>query len=179
MPVVTASPSSGSAPTSTTPTATSPPAAPASISLANGGGAAGDYINTGNLNSLSFDVSLPDTSVPTDKIDLTVSDGNPDHDQTARLFGTSASGILHFTCPGLNGQARMDGPLTVTVSAETSFGKSDPTPATVTKDTAAPAPPTSIALANPQGSSNAVNATTAPAVSVSVGLDATSQSTDT
>src|SRR5262249_53722101 len=177
MPVVTASPSSGSAPTSTTPTATSPPAAPSSISLANGGGAAGTYINVGNVNSLSFDVSLPDTSLPTDKIDLTVSDGNPDHDQTARLFGTSGSGILHFT--GVNGQALMDGPITVTVTSENSYGMSDPTTTTVTKDTGAPAPPTSIALANPQGPSNAVNAATASAVSVSVGLDATSQATDT
>jgi Tfp pilus assembly protein PilV len=177
MPVVTASPSSGSAPTSTTPTATTPPAAPSSISLANGGGSAGTYVNVGNVNSLSFDVGLPDTSVPTDKIDLTVSDGNPDHDQTARLFGTSGSGILHFT--GINGQALMDGPITVTVTSENSYGMSDPTTTTVTKDTGAPAPPTSIALANPQGSSNAVNASTASAVSVSVGLDATSRATDT
>jgi Tfp pilus assembly protein PilV len=177
MPTVTASPSSGSSSTTTTPTATSPPAPPSSVSLANGGGTAGGYIDIGNLNSLSFDVALPDTSVPTDKIDLTVSDGNPDHDQTARLFGTSGSGILHFT--GINGQALTDGPITVTITSENAFGKSDPTTATVTKDTGAPAPPTSIALANGQGSSNAVNASTASAVSVSVGLDATSQNTDT
>jgi hypothetical protein len=177
MPVVTASPSSGSTSTTTTPTATSPPAAPSSVSLANGGGTTGDFINTGNLNSLSVDVALPSTSVPTDKVDLTVSDGNPDHDQTARLFGTSGSGILHFT--GINGQALSDGPITVTVTAANDYGTSDPTTATVTKDTGAPAPPSSVALANPQGSSNAVNASTASAVSVSVGLDATSDSNDT
>jgi hypothetical protein len=177
MPGVTASPSSGSTSTTTTPTATSPPAAPSSVSLANGGGAGGDYVDTGNVNSLSVDVALPSTSLPTDKVDLTVSDGNPDHDQTARLFGTSGSGILHFT--GINGQALSDGPITVTVTATNDYGTSDPTTTTVTKDTGAPAPPTSIALANPQGSSNAVNASTASAVSVSIGLDATSQSTDT
>jgi Tfp pilus assembly protein PilV len=176
MPVVTASPSSGSTSTTTTPTATSPPAAPSAASLANGGGAAGDYINKGNVNSLSVDVALPSTSLPTDKIDLTVSDGNPDHDQTARLFGTSGAGIVHFT--GINGQLLYDGPVTVTVTATNDYGTSDPTTTTVTKDTAAPATPTSIALANPQGSSNAVNASTASAVSVTVGLDATSQSTD-
>ena len=176
MPTVTASPSSGSAPTTTTPTATSPPAAPSSVSLANGGGAAGNYIDIGNLNSLSFDVALPGTSVPTDKIDLTVSDGTPDHDQTARLFGTSGSGILHFT--GINGQALMDGPVTVSVTAENSYGASVAATATVSKDTGAPAKPTSLALANGQGSSNAVNASTASAVSVSVGLDATSQNSD-
>src|SRR5581483_8232131 len=179
MPTVTVS---GAATTSTTTTTTttssSAPSAPTAVALANGGGSGSAYVNASNVTSMSFDVTLPSTSLVTDTITLIISDGNTANDIKATASGTSGSGIVHFT--GINGQVFVDGPITVTATAKNSSGTSSATTVTVTKDTVAPDAPTSVALANGQGTGNAyVNSSNASAVSVSVGLDGNSQSSDT
>src|SRR5262249_10827720 len=134
--------------------------------------------NAANATSLTFDVTLPSTSVATDTITLTVSDGDPTHDQTKTASGFSGGGVVHFT--GINGQLLNDGTITLSATAANSNGTSAATTSTVTKDTVAPDAPTSVTLANGQGQGNAyVNSVNKSSVSVALGLDLTSVSTDT
>jgi Tfp pilus assembly protein PilV len=183
MPTVTVTPSTtGStttgATTTTSTTPSSPPSAPSSLTFANGGGTGSAYINSGNANSLSFDVLMPSSSVATDKVDLTVSDGDPTHDQTFHLFATAGAGTVHFT--GIPGQLFNDGTITVTVDSSNTNGASASVTTTLTKDTTGPDAPTSISLANGSGPGNAyINGSNASAVSISAALDANSKSSDT
>jgi Tfp pilus assembly protein PilV len=181
MPTVTVTPSTPGSTTTTTAgttSSTSAPAAPTSVALANGGGTGAAYINDANKGSLSVDVDLPSTSVASDSVALTVSDGIPDHDVDQSLNATQGAGIIHFTL--INGSAFVDGPITISVTASNTYGTSVATTTTVTKDTVAPHAPTSVALANGQGSGSAyVNSATKSSVSVTVGLDLYSLNTDT
>src|SRR5581483_10287270 len=179
MPTVTVSgAATTSTSTTTTTTSSTPPIPPTAVALANGGGSGSAYINASNVTSMSFDVTLPSSSLVTDTITLIISDGNTANDIKATASGTSGGGIVHFTA--INGQVFVDGPITVTATAKNSSGTSSATTVTVTKDTVAPDAPTSVALANGQGTGNAyVNSSNASAVSVSVGLDGNSQSSDT
>jgi Tfp pilus assembly protein PilV len=183
MPTVTVTPSTTSttttgATTTTSTTPSSPPSAPSSLTFANGAGAGAAYVNTGNAGSLSFDALMPSSSVATDQVDLTLSDGDPNHDQTFHLFATAGAGTVHFT--GIPGQLFNDGTITVTVDASNTNGASASLTTTITKDTTAPDAPTGISLANGSGPGNAyINASNKSAVSISAGLDANSAATDT
>jgi Tfp pilus assembly protein PilV len=176
IPTATVTPT-GTQSTSTTQTTTgSVPAAPSGITLANGGGTGNTYIDLGNVNSLNFDVSLPSTSLASDTITLTVTDGSTTIQQTAA--GTQGAGIVHFL--NLNGQALADGTISVIAVASNTNGSSSGTSIQPTKDTSTPAAPTGITLTNGQGQgSNYVNISTKTAVGLSVTLGATSKSSDT
>jgi len=112
-----------------------PPAAPSSVSLTNGVGVGGNYINGTNTGSLNVDVALPSTSLASDTVTLIVTDGtNP---ITTTKPGTNGSGTLHFT--GINGSALNDGTITIKAKSSSSYGDASAfTSTTVTKDTVAP-----------------------------------------
>ena len=176
IPTATVTPT-GTQSTSTTQTTTgSVPAAPSGITLANGGGTGNTYIDLGNVTSLNFDVSLPSSSLASDTITLTVTDGSTTIQQTAAA--TQGAGLVHFL--NINGQALADGAISVIATASNTNGSSSGTSIQPTKDTSTPAAPTGITLTNGQGQgSNYVNSSTKTAVGLSVALGATSQSTDT
>jgi prepilin-type N-terminal cleavage/methylation domain-containing protein len=159
------------------------PDAPTLIALANGGGNGNQYINSGNATGVNIDVTLPSTSLPTDTITLKVT-GSGAPDQTFTLPG-SPGGTLHFTGAsgnGINVSGFADGvnAVTFSVSASNTNGTSAAPSVMVTKDTVAPAPPTSVSLGNGQGTGNAfINSATKSAVTVNVGVGSTSVITDT
>jgi hypothetical protein len=115
-----------------------PPGAPTSLSLANGGGNGSAYVNAGNAGNLSISISLPNGSLTTDTVKLTVSNGG--NSVTATRAGTSGAGTITVT--GLNVAALGDGTLTISANSTDLAGNvGAATSITVTKDTAAPAAP--------------------------------------
>jgi hypothetical protein len=113
-----------------------PPAAPGSVSLTNGGGVGSAYINPSNDGSVNVDVALPSTSLATDTVTLTLSDGTTTV-TPATQSGTAGTGTLHFTGIDVSGLA--DGTITIKAKATSSYGDaSGYTSISVTKDTVAP-----------------------------------------
>jgi large repetitive protein len=114
------------------------PGQASSITLANGGGAGGAYINTGNAGSISVNVALPAGSLTTDVVQLTVTRGST---ITQTKAGTAGAGTLTFT--GLNLAGMSDGGITFTIiSTDLAGNVSTAKTVTITKDTVAPAAPT-------------------------------------
>ena len=113
-----------------------PPAAPLSVTLANGLGQGGAYVNGSNAQSVSVDVALPTTSLVNDTVRLTVSDGSRSVTATATppLEGATTA---HFTQLDLGGLA--DRALTFTATSTNSYGDTSVgTSSSYTKDTSAP-----------------------------------------
>jgi large repetitive protein len=116
-----------------------PPGQPTSVSLANGGGAGGAYINGGNRGSISVSVGLASNSLPSDVVTVTLSDGSNSVTQTTS--GTNGAGTI--TVGGFNAAGLGDGTITISAkSADAAGNISSVRSTTVTKDTAAPAAPT-------------------------------------
>ena len=114
-----------------------PPAAPASVSLVNGLGVGGAYVNAANAAGVDVDVTLPASSLSSDTVGLTVSDGTPAHDVTASTAAPAGAGTVSFT--GLDLSGLDDGPLTIMAVATSSYGDgSGSTSITRTKDTVDP-----------------------------------------
>ncbi len=113
------------------------PAAPASVSLVNGLGVGGAYVNAANAAGVDVDVTLPASSLSSDTVGLTVSDGTPAHDVTASTAAPAGAGTVSFT--GLDLSGLDDGPLTIMAVATSSYGDgSGSTSITRTKDTVDP-----------------------------------------
>ena len=115
-----------------------PPGQPTSVSLANGGGSGGAYINSGNRGSISISVGLAANSLTSDVVTVTLSDGSTTVTQTGA--GTNGSGTI--TVGGLNAASLGDGTITISAKSTDLAGNvSGTATATVTKDTAAPGAP--------------------------------------
>ena len=115
-----------------------PPGQPTSVSLANGGGAGGGYINGGNRGSISISVGLAANSLTSDVVTVTLSDGSTTITQTAA--GTSGAGTI--TVGGFNAAGLGDGTITISAKSTDLAGNvSTVRSTTVTKDAAAPAAP--------------------------------------
>jgi hypothetical protein len=115
-----------------------PPGQATSITLANGGGNGGAYVNAANAAGVSITVALPAGSLTTDVVQLTATQGST---VTATRAGSAGAGSVTFT--GLNLSGLSDGAVTLTViSTDVAGNVSAARTATVTKDTAAPAAPT-------------------------------------
>jgi large repetitive protein len=111
-----------------------------SITLANGGGNGGAYVNGGNASSVSISVTLPAGSLATDSVKLTVSNGGT---VTSTRAGSAGAGTITFT--GLNLAGLGDGGLTLTVTSTDLAGNvSAASSAGVTKDATAPGAPTAV-----------------------------------
>jgi large repetitive protein len=107
-----------------------------SITLTNGGGAGGAYINAANASSINLNVALPAGSLTTDVVQLTLPGGG-----TQTHAGSAGAGTVTFN--GLNLSGRSDGGLTFTViSTDLAGNVSVARNVTITKDTVAPAAPT-------------------------------------
>jgi hypothetical protein len=113
-----------------------PPASPTSVSVVNGGGLGGAYVDAANEGGVDVDVTLPATSLSSDTLTLTLADG--DHAPvTATEPGTAGAGTIHFTGLDLSGLA--DGEITIGAAATSSYGDgSGSTSIDVSKDTAPP-----------------------------------------
>jgi Bacterial Ig-like domain len=109
-----------------------------SITLANGGGNGGVYVNAANASSISLSVALPAGSLTTDVVQLTATLGG---NVTTTRAGSSGAGTVSFN--GINVAGLGDGTLTVTViSTDLAGNVSTVRTATFTKDTVAPGAPT-------------------------------------
>jgi hypothetical protein len=111
------------------------PEAPTAVTLVNGGGVGDAWINQANENSVDVDVQLPATSLATDTVFLTISDGSSNVGDD--LPATSGVGTVHFTALDLSGLG--DGQLTFTVKSRSSYGDdSEDTTSTYGKDATSP-----------------------------------------
>jgi hypothetical protein len=111
------------------------PEAPDAVTLVNGGGVGSVWVNQANQDSLEVDVDLPGTSLDSDTVHLTISDGTSQ--VTADQPGTSGSGTATFT--GLDVSGLDDGELTFAANVESSYGDlSDDTTASYDKDATSP-----------------------------------------
>lgn len=109
-----------------------------SITLTNGGGNGGVYVNAANSSSISLSVALPAGSLPTDVVSLTATLGGT---VTTTRAGSSGAGTVTFN--GINVAGLGDGTLTFTViSTDLAGNVSTVRTATYAKDTVAPGAPT-------------------------------------
>ncbi|HXH97821.1 MAG TPA: prepilin-type N-terminal cleavage/methylation domain-containing protein [Gaiellaceae bacterium] len=146
MPTVTVTPTGTvSGGSGSPPPVVSVPNPPDSVSFVNGTGSGSPCpcITSSNKGSLSFDVQLPSTSLASDQVTLSLTDGNPDDTVTYSLNATDGAGIVHFTAvndanTAVSGHELADGPITISATSSNSSGLSDPTTSTTTKDTTAP-----------------------------------------
>ena len=156
------------------------PRAPASVSLANGGGAGNAYVNAANKSLVSVDVALDSTSLSSDSVTLTVTDAGAAHSTSATLAAPAGAGTLHFT--GLNLSTLGDGTITMSAKVKDSTGTllSTATSATATKDTVAPDAPTSVSLTNGGGTGSAyVNTANKSSLNFNVAWTASANNTST
>jgi hypothetical protein len=125
-------------PTATATADATPPGQPTSVSLANGGGAGGAYINSANSGSISVSVGLAANSLTGDVVSVTLSGGSGSVTKTAA--GTNGAGTITVT--GINASGLGDGGVTISVASTDAAGNVSATRSTgVTKDTAAPGAP--------------------------------------
>jgi hypothetical protein len=109
-----------------------------SITLANGGGNGGAYVNAANASSISFSVALPAGSLTSDVVQLSVAGGS-----TTTRAGSAGAGTVTFT--GVNVSGLADGTLSVSViSTDLAGNVSAVRAATFTKDATAPGAPTAV-----------------------------------
>jgi hypothetical protein len=114
------------------------PGQPTAVSLANGGGAGGGYINFANRGNISVSVSLASNSLTSDVVSVTLSGGSQSVTRTAS--GTAGAGTI--TVGGFNTSAFGDGSVTISASSTDLAGNvSTVRSSSVTKDTAAPGAP--------------------------------------
>jgi hypothetical protein len=108
-----------------------------SITLANGGGNGGVYVNGANASSISLSVALPAGSLTTDVVQLTATLGS---NVTTTRAGSADAGTVPFN---INVAGLGDGSLAVSViSTDLAGTVSTVRAATFTKDTVAPGAPT-------------------------------------
>jgi hypothetical protein len=141
-----------------------PPGAPSSVTLANGGGAGGGYVNGGNSGNLSVSVALPAGSLTTDTVELTISNGSSS--VTATHAGSNGAGPVTFT--GINVAGLGDGTLTMSAKSTDLAGNvSASTTAGVTKDTGAPSAP-SVSYTDNNNSADAVSGSAEANASITI-----------
>jgi Bacterial Ig domain len=113
-----------------------PPARPTGISLANGGGAGGAYINNGNASSLSVSVTLASGWLSTDTVALTASSGGSAVTQTV----SPSSATVTFA--GIDVSSFGDGAVSLSATSTDVAGNvSSANVASFVKDTVAPDAP--------------------------------------
>ena len=142
-----------------------PPGAPTTVALANGGGNGGLYVNSGNAGSLSISIGLPNGSLTTDTVKLTVSNGG--NSVITTRAGTSGAGTITVT--GLNVAALGDGTLTISANSTDLAGNVGATTSiTVTKDTSAPGAPSANYTDNNNNVADVVSGTAEANASITV-----------
>jgi hypothetical protein len=134
-----------------------------SITLTNGGGNGGVYVNSANSSGISVAVALPGGSLTTDVVQLTATVGGT---VTATHAGSAGAGTVNFT--GINVSGLGDGTLTLSViSTDLAGNISSVRTVTVTKDTVAPGVPTA-AYTDNNNTGDVVSGTAEANASISV-----------
>ena len=134
-----------------------------SITLANGGGNGGAYVNAANASGISLSVALPAGSLTTDIVQLTATLGGT---VTTTRAGSAGAGTVTFN--GINVSGLGDGTLTISViSTDLAGNVSTVRTATFTKDTAAPSAPTAVYTDN-NNVADAISGATGANASVTV-----------
>jgi hypothetical protein len=135
-----------------------------SITLANGGGNGGVYMNAANASSISFSVGLPAGSLTTDVVQLTATLGGT---VTTTRAGSAGAGTITFN--GVNVAGLGDGTMTVSViSTDLAGNVSTVRTVTFTKDTVAPGAPTAAYTDNVNTVADVVSGTGEANASVTV-----------
>ena len=128
-------------PTATATADATPPGRPTAITLANGGGAGGAYVNAANSGNLSVSVGLPAGSAASDTVQITLANGGGSIVKTTS--GSAGAGTV--TLGGINASSLAEGSFTITaISTDAAGNVSSSRVATFTKDTIAPAAPTGV-----------------------------------
>src|ERR671936_1544598 len=123
-------------PTVTVTADATPPGRPSAVTLVNGGGSGGAYINRGNASSINISVSLGSGWLSTDTVTLTLQNGSSTVTRTAN----PTSGTVSFSGIDVSGLA--DGTVTISAtSADAAGNVSAAQTASAPKDTVAPAAP--------------------------------------
>jgi hypothetical protein len=139
------------------------PGQPTGISLANGGGAGGAYINAPNVSSLGVSVTLPAGSLATDTVRVTLTNGA--NSVTATTSGSAGAGTVSFT--GLGVTSLGDGTVTITaISTDLAGNVSTARSTTFTKDTVAPGAPSGTYTDNNNTTPDAISGTAEAGASI-------------
>jgi hypothetical protein len=113
-----------------------PPGKPSSVTLTNGGGSGGAYINRGNVSSVNVSVTLAAGWVSTDTVTLTLANGGSSVTKTAN----PSSGTLTFS--GIDVSGVGDGTVTISVTSTDAAGNASAAQSSsAPKDTVAPSAP--------------------------------------
>jgi large repetitive protein len=113
-----------------------PPGKPSSVTLTNGGGSGGAYINRGNVSSVNVSVTLAAGWVSTDTVRLTLANGGSSVTKTAN----PSSGTVTFS--GIDVSGVGDGTVTMSVTSTDAAGNASAAQSSsAPKDTVAPSAP--------------------------------------
>jgi Big-like domain-containing protein len=113
-----------------------PPGKPSSVTLTNGGGSGGAYINRGNVSSVNVSVTLAAGWVSTDTVTLTLANGGSSVTKTAN----PSSGTVTFS--GIDVSSVGDGTVTISVTSTDAAGNASAAQSSsAPKDTVAPSAP--------------------------------------
>jgi large repetitive protein len=113
-----------------------PPGKPSSVTLTNGGGSGGAYINRGNVSSVNVSVTLAAGWVSTDTVTLTLANGGSSVTKTAN----PSSGTVTFS--GIDVSGVGDGTVTMSVTSTDAAGNASAAQSSsAPKDTVAPSAP--------------------------------------
>jgi hypothetical protein len=146
------------------------PDAPTAASVVSGGG----FINNATKSSVNVDVTVPATGLFTDTITVTLDDGNG-HTASGTAASATGGGTIHVL--GINASSLDDGSVSISATATDQAGNpSSAASGSATKDTVAPAAPTSVAVVNGGGF---INNATKSSVSVDVVVPASSSASNT
>ncbi|TMJ96881.1 MAG: hypothetical protein E6G67_04035 [Actinobacteria bacterium] len=115
------------------------PSGPTAVTLANGGGQGSAYINLANESGVSVSVTLPASSVASDTVRVTLSNGAASVSKTA----PAPAGGGSVTVSAINASSLADGTVTISATSSDTVGNVSTTRTTTApKDTVAPGAPT-------------------------------------
>ena len=150
-------------PTVTVAADATPPGRPTAVTLVNGGGAGGAYINRANASSINVSVSLGSGWLSTDTVTLTLQNGSSTVTRTAN----PTSGTVSFSGIDVSGLA--DGTVTMTVTdADAAGNVSAAQSSSAPKDTAAPAAPSASYVDNSGTTPDQITGTAEANASISI-----------
>jgi hypothetical protein len=150
-------------PTATQTADATPPGQPSAVTLTNGGGSGGAYINAANTGSLSVSVTLGSGWLSTDTVALTLSNGSASVTKTAN----PSSGTVNFT--GINVSSLGDGTVTMTATDTDVAGNvSTAHSAGAPKDTVAPAQPSAGYVDNSNATADQITGTAEAGSSIAI-----------
>jgi hypothetical protein len=140
-----------------------PPGKPSSVTLTNGGGSGGAYINRGNVSSVNVSVTLAAGWVSTDTVTLTLANGGSSVTKTAN----PSSGTVTFS--GIDVSGVGDGTVTISVTSTDAAGNASAAQSSsAPKDTVAPSAPTASYVDNSGTTADQITGTAEANATISI-----------